>query len=125
MCLLLLASVLFSFCSPNTDRLKREIILLAEDKMNPDLLQQERILRSNEAGLGDRDITITIVTPLSDKKRYDTLMKNRKGFVCILIGKDGSEKLISESPVSLQQLFGLIDSMPMRRYEIQTRLPHL
>lgn len=124
MCFLLLASVLFSCCASNTDGLKREIILLAEDKMNPDLLQQERILRADEASLAERDITITLVTPLSDKKRYDTFMKKRKGFLFILIGKDGSEKIISETPVSLQQLFGLIDSMPMRRYEIETRSPH-
>ncbi|AXE16325.1 hypothetical protein DR864_00590 [Runella rosea] len=34
-----------------------------------------------------------------------------------LIGKDGEIKLVSDKPVKPEQLFGLIDSMPMRRAE--------
>lgn len=34
-----------------------------------------------------------------------------------LIGKDGEIKLVSNKPVKPEQLFGLIDSMPMRRAE--------
>ena len=36
-----------------------------------------------------------------------------------LIGKDGEIKLISNKPVKPEQLFGLIDSMPMRREEMK------
>ncbi|MEZ4902594.1 MAG: DUF4174 domain-containing protein [Spirosomataceae bacterium] len=36
-----------------------------------------------------------------------------------LIGKDGEIKLISSKPVRPAQLFGLIDTMPMRRNEIK------
>jgi Domain of unknown function (DUF4174) len=36
-----------------------------------------------------------------------------------LIGKDGEVKLISNKPVKPEQLFGLIDSMPMRREEMK------
>lgn len=36
-----------------------------------------------------------------------------------LIGKDGEIKLVSDKPVRPAQLFGLIDTMPMRRNEIK------
>jgi hypothetical protein len=37
----------------------------------------------------------------------------------ILVGKDGTEKLRSTSPVPAEDIFGLIDSMPMRRQEMR------
>lgn len=121
---LLFASVLFSLSVSLPDVSKREIILLAEHTMDPDLLQQEKIFRADAGGLAERDIMVTVITPSSDKNRYDKLMKKRKGFLFILMGKDGSEKLISDTPVTLEQLFGLIDSMPMRQHEIKTVSPH-
>ncbi len=40
-------------------------------------------------------------------------------FLVILIGKDGGEKLSSKTPVPVDQLERLIDSMPMRKSEMQ------
>ncbi|NYD89522.1 DUF4174 domain-containing protein [Sphingomonas melonis] len=37
------------------------------------------------------------------------------GFVAILIGKDGGEKLRSAKPILPEVLAGTIDAMPMRR----------
>ena len=39
-------------------------------------------------------------------------------FVLKLIGKDGSVKLTTSSPTSMQEVYALIDSMPMRQREI-------
>ena len=41
-------------------------------------------------------------------------------FQVLLIGKDGGVKLRSREPVSMKDLFGLIDSMPMRRQEMES-----
>jgi hypothetical protein len=38
----------------------------------------------------------------------------------LLIGKDGGVKLRSSEPVSVKDIFGLIDSMPMRRQEMDS-----
>lgn len=122
-CLMLLASVLLSCNVPVSEGSKREIILLAEHPMHPDLLQQQEILQADTAGLAERDMVITLITPLSDKNRYHQLMKDGKGFRFILIGKDGGEKLRSDKPVTLEQIFALVDSMPMRRYEMENRSP--
>ena len=72
-------------------------------------------------GLTEQDVIIKLITSESDKKRFELLMKNLKGFRFILIGKDGGIKLSSDKPVTLEQLFALIDSMPMRRYEVKTK----
>lgn len=122
--ILFFTAILFSAPAIAQDYSKRKILLLAENAQDADLKDQEKILSADSAGLAERDIIITIITQASDKNRYDQLMKNKKGFRFMLIGKDGGEKLTSEKPVTLQQLYPLIDSMPMRRYEIETRSKH-
>jgi Domain of unknown function (DUF4174) len=114
-------AILFSTSFVTQDYSKRKILLLAEHNQNTDLKQQQKILSADSAGLADRDIIVAVITPASDENRYDQLTKNKIGFRLILIGKDGGEKLTSDKPVTLQQLYGLIDSMPMRKYEIETR----
>jgi len=42
-------------------------------------------------------------------------------FTVILIGKDGEVKLRREAPVQLEEIFVLIDSMPMRQQEMRER----
>jgi len=40
-------------------------------------------------------------------------------FMVVLIGKDGGEKLRREEGATLGEIFGLIDTMPMRRREMR------
>jgi hypothetical protein len=42
-------------------------------------------------------------------------------FTVILIGKDGGVKMLREDRVELQEIFDLIDSMPMRQQEMQEK----
>jgi hypothetical protein len=42
-----------------------------------------------------------------------------KAFLVVLIGKDGKEKLRSGVPMPPQELFAIVDAMPMRRAEMQ------
>lgn len=39
-------------------------------------------------------------------------------FAVILVGKDGGEKLRTEQPIALSEVFAVIDAMPMRRREM-------
>lgn len=52
------------------------------------------------------------------RKRYRV---DDKEFLIILIGKDGSEKLRSDTVVSPDKLYALIDAMPMRREETRKK----
>ncbi|MFK7969394.1 MAG: DUF4174 domain-containing protein [Bacteroidia bacterium] len=45
-------------------------------------------------------------------------------FVVILVGLDGKEKLRSTSPVNRQEIFNLIDTMPMRKTEMEGQKQH-
>ena len=40
-------------------------------------------------------------------------------FTVILIGKDGGEKLRSQTPVTMERLMKVIDAMPMRQKEVR------
>ena len=44
-------------------------------------------------------------------------------FTVILLGKDGGEKFRFSTPVTPDQLFQLIDAMPMRQQEMRNRTP--
>lgn len=99
----------------------RELILLAENLSDPTLLRQQVILKADPEGLTERELVVTVLTPQSNYQRYHQLKKNRKGVFVILIGKDGGEKLASEKPVTLVELYGLIDSMPIRKQEMRAK----
>ncbi len=121
MAFLMLSAMLFMLNFSPQEVAHREILLVAQRMDDPDLLIQKKILQADEEGLAERDIIISLITPESDKKRFEKFMKNGKGFRFILIGKDGGIKLSSDKPVKLEQLFALIDSMPMRRYEVKKK----
>jgi hypothetical protein len=44
-------------------------------------------------------------------------------FLVVLIGEDGGQKLSSQTPVTMDRLNQLIDSMPMRQKETQQEAP--
>ena len=46
---------------------------------------------------------------------------NQGTFTAVLVGKDGGVKLQRPGPVSLSDIFALIDSMPMRQREMQEK----
>jgi uncharacterized protein (DUF2237 family) len=98
----------------------RVILLFANDRNNKQLKNQlEALYQSPEDNL-DRDIKIFKI--LESNKSYSELndrFEINKDFEFILIGKDGTEKLKSDEPVSAQELYSLIDSMPMRQREME------
>ena len=52
-----------------------------------------------------------------------TFAAPRGNFSCILVGKDGGIKLRQDSQVKLDEVFSLIDAMPMRREEMRQKSP--
>ncbi len=86
-----------------------------EDMQDRDLLTF-RILETGPSGRPGVPMTSADVEAL--RRRY----KAQAGrFTVILIGKDGGVKLVQEERVSLQALFDLIDTMPMRRREMRQK----
>jgi len=93
--------------------------------------KQVQVLEVDKPGMDDRDIVLFNLTgqdsSLSPKTDFDVkeiqsfLKLDSKVFQFILIGKDGGVKLRSDKIISLERVFGLIDSMPMRRAEMRRK----
>ena len=67
----------------------------------------------------DRDLIVFRVFEDDEGKDLRGRFKPKPGeFTLILIGKDGEIKLSEENNADLQEIFDLIDSMPMRKAEM-------
>jgi len=74
-----------------------------------------------DADLGNSHAPFTSAKAQADIRRH--LHVPPGDFTVILLGKDGGEKLRSHKLLTMEQLNNLIDSMPMRRQEMQSRHP--
>lgn len=101
----------------------RLVILLYDTEDNIEFKSQNIIIKRNEDGYLERDIKVLSFKhhdPIAVRLRAENSLPS-KGFVFVLIGKDGYPKLIKERRVMPKALFALIDAMPMRRAEIEKR----
>lgn len=106
---------------------KRIVILFGADDVQVD--QQATEFRRDRTGLADRDLLVFSVVGNALRPVYGTVpsgetadaLRDRFGidpsapFVCLLIGKDGTEKWRGTEPVPHAEIDGIIDAMPMRR----------
>ncbi|MEM9279579.1 MAG: DUF4174 domain-containing protein [Pseudomonadota bacterium] len=95
----------------------RLVLVFADSQTDEKLRKQIDFLAAGQAELSERDIVIIQNTEPDDtsdmRKRF-----NPTGFLFVLIGKDGSAKLKSTTPIEISDLTGLIDTMPMRLQEM-------
>ena len=110
------------------------LVLLFTSSLSDSLIaKQVSLLKSQTDELLDRDLKLIIVprnsSPTIDGKSgfsssesfYKRFKVQDDSFTFILLGKDGTEKLRRLGKVvSPQELFQLIDSMPMRKAEMAT-----
>jgi hypothetical protein len=110
---------------------KRLLLIFADDETDPAYQQQQQMLDGQETACEDRDLLIfhlfangesTIAgtqspTPVPADLR-DQFGIEEDEFAVVLIGKDGTVKLHTDQPTAIQQIFGLIDDMPMRQGEM-------
>jgi len=106
--------------SLNSYSQKRVLMLFADNSNNKHLKSQLALLSADQKGVDERDIAVKTFYAGTDQKTFN-MRKIKSPFAVILIGKDGGEKLRSTSPVTLKNMYGLIDAMPMRKIEMQRR----
>jgi len=110
----------------------RILLIFAPSAEHSDYAKQVQALEGEFAGVVERDLLVAELLEDGDCRVGDccidpvsrALLRGNFGvepgdFVVILIGKDGTEKLWSELPVPADELFSLIDSMPIRRREME------
>lgn len=125
--------------SPN----HRHLLLFAPSADDDRLARMERALERHATAVSDRDLQVhraagdaatgpagrdTHGAGSSGPAPHDDPATLRDScdvppdaFCLILVGKDGGEKLRRWEPVDLEEIFALIDAMPMRRREMRER----
>jgi hypothetical protein len=121
----LLAAVLI-VQTPDLDALRwnNRVLLLFAPNLNDDrLTQQKQALDNQASGVQERDMKVFAVASHSqaDEQLRNKFHVKPDSFAVVLVGKDGSQKLKRSEPVDPQTIFGLIDSMPMRKNEMRQR----
>jgi hypothetical protein len=94
---------------------KQGLDFSAEDVLERDLMVLE-IIEKGQSRAGNQLLSEKSVQAI--RKRFGV---QAGAFQVLLIGKDGGVKLRSSEPVSMKDLFGLIDSMPMRQQEMESK----
>ncbi|SFB80407.1 protein of unknown function [Zunongwangia mangrovi] len=110
----------------------RLVLMLTNSKDNSDFKQQLGEFRAQEKDLEERKIVVYQVTPkkyatgISDSPDwnkgdnfYEKFKRSNTNFELILIGLDGGTKLRKKEYTPAEEIFEKIDSMPMRRAEIE------
>ncbi len=98
----------------------RPVIVFADSPNDPRFAQQVSLLEAGAAELAERDVVIltdsdpSVLGPLREKLRP-------RGFMLVLIGKDGGVKLRKPFPWDVRELSRSIDKMPLRQREIRER----
>ena len=98
----------------------RKILLFAPTANNQHLVKQQAIFQLDAEGMKERDLRISpIIYSLAQKSTFKSYNVSETAFTFILIGKDKGEKLRRNSLVTLDELYQLIDGMPMRKIEMK------
>ena len=87
---------------------KRPVLVFSNSHLDPNLKQQIKMFGSDPNALSSRDVRVFV----DDKPEPKSKLRKRfrpKGFLIILIGKDGQIKLRKNSPWSARELTRIID----------------
>ena len=112
----------------------RVLLVFTPNRDHPGFIAQKKILAASGPGLKDRDLIVLYLLPghsvsvdgipspaISTDSIYRDFSIEPGSFKVLLIGKDGTLKLTRTSAVNSKALFDLIDSMPMRQLEMQSK----
>lgn len=99
---------------------KRPIIIFADSPNDPNFNLQLAYLHDRVADMVERDIVVlTDTDPAGDSPLRAKLRP--RGFMLVLVGKDGSVALRKPLPWDMRMLSRTIDKMPVRQREIRER----
>lgn len=98
----------------------RLVVIFADSPNDPNFGLQIAYLKERIRELADRDVIVLTDTDPSAQSALRTKLRPR-GFMMVLIGKDGEVKLRKPFPWDVRELTHSIDKMPIRQREIRDR----
>ncbi len=97
---------------------KRPIIVFSDSAEDPAFIEQLELLHAREAELNARDVIVLTDTDPAAKSPLRLKLRPR-GFMLVLVGKDGRVKLRKPFPWNVREITRSIDKMPIRKREIR------
>jgi hypothetical protein len=97
---------------------KRPVLVFADSEDDPAYAEQMSLLREREGELIERDIVVLTDTDPAARSPLRLQMRPR-GFMLVLVGKDGGIKLRKPFPWDVREITRSIDKMPIRQREIR------
>lgn len=95
-------------------RWENRIVLIFGDDQQA-ISKQKETFDAKKNGFEERDLKVFINPETKEMQK----LRNETGFEVILIGKDGGVKKRKTELMTTEELFGIIDSMPMRQSEMR------
>ncbi len=93
-------------------------LLILKNEANQHLAERQmNLLEKAVQGIKERDIKITVAD--RQDRLYKKYIADTSGFTVLLIGKDGFEKYRTNKLLTVNELFAIIDAMPMRKREMK------
>ncbi|MFS4580273.1 DUF4174 domain-containing protein [Phaeobacter sp. C3_T13_0] len=100
--------------------LQRPIVVFADSPADPQYHEQMERLTEGAAALLERDVIVLTDTDPSIKSALRKKLRPR-GFMMVLMGKDGGVKLRKPQPWTVRELSRTIDKFPDRLREVEER----
>ena len=97
---------------------KRPVVVFADSDADPRFGEQMDLLTAGLADLAERDVVVLTDTDPAARSALRLKLRPR-GFMLVIIGKDGGVKLRKPLPWSVREISRTIDKMPMRKREIR------
>lgn len=98
----------------------RPIVVFADSAADPRFAQQLALLEAGADELQERDVVVLTDTESDAQSALRKALRPR-GFMIVLIGKDGGVKLRKASPWTVRELSRAIDKFPSRQQEVRER----
>ncbi|AGC76971.1 hypothetical protein DDD_1844 [Nonlabens dokdonensis DSW-6] len=113
------------------------LVISEENNSNEEYSNQLQVINDSLEGYTERKLIVYTVLPnkyrllgittnqeanwIKNSKLYSTYNENKKPFKVVLIGLDGGVKEERNAAISSEELFAIIDGMPMRRSELNRK----
>lgn len=100
--------------------LKRPVVVFADSPNDPRFRQQMDLLEAEPNQLEIRDVVVLTDTDPNAQSALREKLRPR-GFMMVLVGKDGIVYLRKPQPWNVRELTRSIDKMPLRQQEVRDR----